>query len=268
MHTKTIMNLARISGLLLLAACASSPADSGVDAGILQGQVNDLSRQLQALQNAPAAQQPELMADYWQMLKKQLEYARNLPGVEIRNCTDWTLLDPMVMGAQPAHAIVPCPVVHDSGPVLGWELPAGLQPHLFTLMMQQELGTLDAQVQAIAAETDAAKRSDLYRRLYETRYQDIQTVLGRGWMWTPIDPSAYPDSGSLGAGLLRDYCSQCHLAPLPTLHTQAEWLGITHKMHDIIQTQSRTEIQGVRLPSRDEYDLIINYLQFHAHNAP
>ncbi|HEV2110215.1 MAG TPA: hypothetical protein VGT99_02585 [Gammaproteobacteria bacterium] len=269
MHARKTLVLGLITALGIgFAACASSPpATSQVEVKNLQGQLGDLSRQLGMLQRAPPADQQAIMGGYWDMLKKQLQYARNLPGVESHSCKDWMLVDPMIAGSEPARAIRPCPTIHDSGPVLGWELPPNLTPHLFGLMMQQQLGTISAQVDAITAEADPAKRTDLYRRLYETRYQDIQTVLGRDWMWTPQDASTLPDAKSLGAELLVSYCSQCHNAPSPGLHTQAEWMGITRKMHDIIDAQSHAQVGGIRMPSPDEFNLIVSYLEFHAHGA-
>jgi len=269
MSVKTAVILGTVLALAAAAyACASAPPeDSRGEVKALQVQVTDLSRQLSALQHARPADQQAAMDTYWDMLKKQLQYVRDLPGVSAHGCKDWMLTDPMIAGAAPAKAIKPCPVVHDSGPVLGWELPANLSPRLFSLMMQQQLDRISAQVDDIAAEQDTVKRNDLYRRLYETRYQDIQTVLGREWMWTPQDPSAFPEAGSLGAELLRSYCSQCHDAPRPGLHTQAEWTGITHKMHDIIGGQSHAQIMDIRMPSQDEFNLIVNYLEFHAANG-
>ena len=270
MHARNALSLGLIAALGIgFAACASSPpANSQMEVQNLQGQVGDLSRQLGMLQRAPAADQQAVMDGYWAMLKKQLQYARDLPGVEPHTCKDWMLVDPMIAGSEPARAIKACPTIHDSGPVLGWELPANLSPHLFGLMMQQQLGPITAQVDAIAAESDPIKRAGLYRRLYETRYQDIQTVLGREWMWTPRDAAALPDANGLGAELLVSYCSQCHNVPLPGLHTQAEWMSITHKMHDIIDAQSHQQVMEIRMPSQDEFNMMVNYLEFHAHPAP
>lgn len=250
-------------------ACASAPPEeSQGTVKTLQVQVTDLSRQLAVLQHAQPEDQRAAMDAYWDMLKKQLQYARDLPGISAHGCKDWMLVDPVIAGAARTKAINPCPTVHDSGPVLGWNLPANLSPHLFTLMMQQQLGSISSQVDGIAAEGDAVKRADLYRRLYETRYQDIQTVLGREWMWAPLDPSTFPDAGSLGAELLQSYCSQCHNAPRPGLHTQAEWTGIIRKMDAIIGVQSRAQVMGIRMPSQDEFNLIVNYLEFHAADRP
>lgn len=269
MNVKTAVTLGVVVALAATAyACASSPPETSQGtAKALQTQVMDLSRQLSVLQHAQPADQRAAMDTYWDMLKKQLQYARDLPGVSAHGCKDWMLVDPVIAGAAQTKAIKPCPAMHDSGPVLGWGLPGNLTPHLFALMMQQQLGPIGAQVDAIAVEDDPVKRSDLYRRLYETRYQDIQTVLGREWMWAPRDASTLPDAHSLGAELLLSYCSQCHNAPSPGLHTQAEWMGITHKMHDIIDAQSHAQVMGIRMPSQDEFNLIVNYLEFHANDG-
>lgn len=270
MKTRNIVSLGIAAALAAgVYACASAPAGTGgTEVQALQTQVTDLTRQLSALQHAAPADQQAAMDQYWSLYKKQLQYARDLPGIEPHGCKDWTLVDPMIIGNPPARALKSCPTLHDSGPVMGWELPGNLTPQLFGLMMQQQLGPISAQVEGIAAEGDPIKRVDLYRRLYETRYQDIQTVLGRDWMWTPRDSAALPDTGSLGAELLVSYCSQCHNAPPPGLHTQGEWLAITHKMRDIIDAESHQQVMEIRMPSQDELNLIVNYLQFHAHAAP
>lgn len=270
MRTRNILGLGIAVALAVgVYACASAPAGTDQqEVKALQGQVAGLSRQLATLQHAQPADQRAAMDAYWDLLKKQLQYARDLPGVEPHGCKDWTLVDPMIAGSAPARAIRSCPTLHDSGPVLGWELPGSLTPQLFGLMMQQQLGPISAQVDGIAAEADPTKRVELYRRLYETRYRDIQTVLGRDWMWTPRDPASLPDAGSLGAETLVSYCSQCHNTPPPGLHTQAEWMAITHKMHDIIDAESHQQVMEIRMPSQDEFNLIVNYLGFHAHPAP
>lgn len=253
-----------------LAACSSAPPPVAEPARMhaLQAQVNDLSRELDRLHDAAPADQEQIMHDYWSMLQRQLQYVRRMPGIVAHGCTDWTLMDPAVMGRAAAGDPEACPTVHDSGPAAGWEFPAEMTPRLFEIMMQHQLTMLRAQVADILAQPDAAKRLDLIRLHYETRYQDIQMALGRSWMWTPYDAATLPDNQSLGAELLMKYCSQCHVAPHPGLYTRAEWQRITRTMHDVIQSQSRTELMGVRMPAPDEFDLIVSYLESHPHEAP
>ena len=262
-----------IGGLAFLAEASASQQVGSEQQGpvqALQTQVDDLSRELFLLHSAAnAAARKQAMQDYWAMLQRQLRYVRHIPGVESHDCRDWTLLDPGVAGRAAAGASAPCPLMsHDMGPAAGWEIPADMTPQLFELMMQQQLETLRAQTGRIAAETDQAKRLDLIRALYETRYQDIQTVRGRDWMWAPHDAAALPDGQSMGAELLGHYCSQCHTAPRPALHTRAEWHGITHHMRDIIQAETGKQVSGIEMPTVEQLDLISAYLEMHAHAAP
>ncbi len=265
--SKSILAAAIALGLF---ACAATGGQTGLNprSDALQAQLDDLTRELGRLQSAQAADQPQLMQDYWVMLQRQLTYVRLMPGVERHDCKDWMLIEPRISGGVPARAVVSCPVMHDAGPANGWDLPAGMTPRLFGLTMAQQLDKLRARESAIQAESDADKRVDRLRDYYDMRYHDIQTVLGRGWMWTPRSALALPDPQSLGAELLGKYCSQCHSAPSPGLHTPGEWTLITHKMHDIIDAQSHQQVMEIRMPSQDEFNLIVNYLEFHAHPAP
>jgi cytochrome c5/outer membrane murein-binding lipoprotein Lpp len=263
-----------IGAVSLLVACSTQnvmpPAQDAARAQTLQAFVDDLSQDLAKLSHAPdpAAQKQEMQA-YWDMLQKQLQYIRDLPGVQHRDCRDWMALDPTVGGRPPLVSGMDCGLMsHDMGPAQTWSLPADLTPELFGIMMQRHLETLRAQVAAVVAEPDRARRLDLVRQHYETRYQDMQTIRGRSWMWAAR--STAPDNGpqDLGASLLADYCSQCHAAPAPGLHTQAEWHGITRTMHDIIQTHAGVPPGGVRMPSPAEFNLIVDYLEAHARPAP
>jgi len=249
-----------------LTACSDVPRYStSAQQQVMQAQVDDLDRQLTLLQGASGADQQAAMHDYWDMLQKQLGYMRNLPGVVPRGCNDWTLTDPHTTGHAAFWNSRPCPALHDEGPAAGWGFPDKLPPHLFVLTMQQQLDVLRAQVTEIGVETDATSRLDLLRQNYETRYRDMQTVLGRGWMWTPQDPAKLPQAGSMGAQTLSHYCSQCHAAPPPALRTRAEWVGILSRMHAILEKQSQVDVAGgVRMPSPDEFELISSYLESNA----
>lgn len=250
-----------------LFACSSEPAVSPeARAKALQVQVDDLNRQLAVVHSSTGAAQLSAMHDYWDMLQRQLRYVRNLPGVETRDCRDWALTDPRASGRVPTFGGQPCPALHESGPASGWPFPDQLNPELFQLTMRQHLDILEAQVAAIGAEADRNNRTDLIRQHYETRYRDIQTILGRSWMWTPLDPAKLPDAGSMGAQLFSRYCSQCHAPPPPALRTRAEWSSITRRMHGIIQGESAQTVGGVKMPTADEFELIASYLQ--AHGAP
>src|SRR5579863_7784378 len=137
-----------------LAACSSSPppATEPARAQALQAQVDDLSRELDRLHNAAPTDQEQIMHDYWSMLQRQLQYVRRMPGIVAHGCTDWTLMDPAVMGRAAAGALESCPTVHDSGPAAGWEFPAEMTPRLFEIMMQHQLVMFRAQVADILAQ--------------------------------------------------------------------------------------------------------------------
>jgi hypothetical protein len=250
--------------LTVLAACSSAPAaNPPATAQALGAQVMDLDRQLKALRDASPADQPAEMQSYWTMLQKQLRYVHDLPGAESRGCNDWTVSDMRVSNQTHLWVGRTCPSLHDEGPAGGWPLPPSMTPKFFELVMSQQLGTLHAQVDAIASETSAPARRDLMRQHYETRYRDIQTVLGREWMWYTRDPATLPDAGSMGATLFYQYCSQCHAAPPPSLNTAAEWNYVTSRMYGIIQGQAQTEVGGVKVPTIAEFRLIASYLEAH-----
>lgn len=253
-----------LAALSLLASCSSEPPQTPQQrASVLEAQVDDLDRQLLAIHESSGDEQQVLMHQYWDMLQKQLSYVRNLPGVQARGCGDWTLQDPRFTEKGATWAGTPCPALHEAGPASGLPFPDQLSPRLFQLMMRQHLDVLRAQVKAIAAEPDATPRLDLLRQHYETRYRDLQTVLGRDWMWAPTQESALPDTSSMGAVLFDQYCGQCHSPPPPSLNTPAQWGYITQRMSSIIERQAHSGEMGVNLPSADEFQLIAQYLMTH-----
>lgn len=268
------MSIAQLAKLSLAAAFAAGLAlalpvrggTPGDPVQALQAQVDDLTRQLVVLHNAPGpAAQKQAMQQYWDMLQRQLQYVRHIPGVDSQGCKDWTMLDPAVIGRVTTGN--PCPLMsHDQGPAAAWKVPDTVTPRLFELTMQQQLQLLRVQVQAIVAERDAHQRLTLIRQHYETRFQDIQTVRGREWMWT-ASASNLPDSHSMGAELLVRYCSQCHQAPSPSLFTAAEWRLTVRYMQGMIQYQSAAP-SGVLVPDSAQLDLIGAYLQANAHTGP
>ena len=265
MSMKTVVSLA--AALLSTCLCAPAWAESPNDpVQALQAQVDDLNRQLEVLHHAadPAAQK-RAMQDYWAMLQKQLQYVRHLPGVESRGCNDWVMLDPKVVGRVSTGE--PCALMeHDQGPAAAWTIPDTLTPTLFGLMMQQQLQLLRVQVTAIAEEKDPDQRLSLIREHYETRFQDIQTVRRREWMWAANGAAALPDGGSMGAQLLVQYCAQCHAVPPPTEFTAAEWRLTVRYMQDMIQ-YGAASTANVRIPDGPQLDLIASYLESHAEGA-
>ena len=86
-------------------------------------------------------------------------------------------------------------------------------------------------------------------------------MMGPGMMGRPL-PSAkpLPDSNSQGAKLVATYCTQCHAAPQPDLHTAAEWSSVTQQMHAIMSTG----LQGIKTPTEQEMNTILSYMQKNA----
>lgn len=253
-----------LAPLLLVVGCSSAPQSTPEErVTALKAQVDDLDRQLLVIHETTGAEQQAVMRQYWDMLQRQLRYVRNLPGVEARGCEDWTMQDPLVIGGFAGSR--PCPSLHDDGPAGGLPFPDQLSPMLFQLMMHQELNVLTAQVDAIAAEPTQKVRLDLIRQHYETRYRDLQTVLGRDWMWTLRKQSELPDPDSMGATLFTQYCGQCHNPPPPKLNTPAQWGYVTERMSHIIEQQAHSGEAGVNLPSADEFQLIAQYLMTHGY---
>ncbi len=78
-----------------------------------------------------------------------------------------------------------------------------------------------------------------------------------------IDPKLLPDSGSRGAKLLDQYCTQCHDLPGPGMHTAAEWPAVVNRMNRREQMMSGG-MMDVRAPSAGELASLVTYLQEHA----
>jgi hypothetical protein len=264
-HMTSLAAAAALMALPLVTSCSSVPQQTQDQRmTTLRAQVDDLDRQLLVIHETSGTEQQTLMRQYWDMLQKQIIYVRNLPGVEPRGCNDWTMQDRAITGQNGGlSGSRPCPALHDDGPSSGLPFPDQLSPTLFQLMMRQHLDVLAEQVNAIDAEQNATVRLDLLRQHYETRYRDLQTVLGRDWMWASEKESDLPDASSMGAELFAQYCSQCHAAPPPRLNTPAEWGYITDRMSHIIEHQAHSGELGVNLPSADEFQLIAQYLMMH-----
>ena len=103
-------------------------------------------------------------------------------------------------------------------------------------------------------------------------YRDMESMRGMGWMWNkpmmgpsmmggvPTQAKPLPDAGSAGAKLVSSYCTQCHAAPPPTLHTSPEWPGVVGKM----DLHMIDDLTGVRTPSKEEMQTILAYMQKNA----
>lgn len=68
---------------------------------------------------------------------------------------------------------------------------------------------------------------------------------------------AIPDQDSPGARILLANCTQCHGAPMPSVHTAREWVAVVGRMQNWRTTKGMGPI-----PDKDEAELI-SYLQAH-----
>ena len=71
-------------------------------------------------------------------------------------------------------------------------------------------------------------------------------------------PRSYPDSDSPQAQLYVEKCSQCHAAPLPSVHSANMWPSVLDRM------QLRMKTKHVPPLTRQEMSIILGYLQLHA----
>ena len=84
-----------------------------------------------------------------------------------------------------------------------------------------------------------------------------------------IDQSLLPDADSNGAQLVKQYCTQCHDLPSPSLHSAEEWPSVVERMHKtmrMVQNQGRMGMMKsrVEIPSKKELHILLSYLQKYA----
>ena len=161
-----------------------------------------------------------------------------------------------------------CPMMgHGMGSGGMWGMPSHMTPSQYQSQMQGYMQQMQQQMAAISREADPARRDALLREHYQSMYRDMQSMRGMGWMWTPNAAASLPDRESQGARLVATICSQCHSPPSPSLHTQAEWAGVTARMRQHMQDQSSAAGGGVRVPTAAELGELTQYLAGHASDA-
>jgi len=246
--------------LLPVMSGAAATADQGQDAAKvqeLQKQIDALTRELAKVQSATDREaQQQAMLSHWSMMQNYLQSMRQWPGMNPTSGSDWVMMSPEMMGGGMMGWY------HGAGRGDGWalpnETPAQYRKHMQALQRQMR-----DQTAAIAAEADPTKRDALIRQHYYTLYRKLQTMRGLGWMWDRGAASALPDASSPGAKLTATYCSQCHAAPPPAVHTANEWADVTGRMQQHIGDKS-TSNGGVMVPGSSEMASIIDYLDTHA----
>ena len=106
-------------------------------------------------------------------------------------------------------------------------------------------------------------------------------------IWVGLPPPGFtrdslPEPRSHGTALLQTYCVQCHWVPSPEMHSAQEWPLLVRRMmlrattlHERMGGPLTAQILGgnerllegmtvTRLPSKEETDTLVAYLQAHA----
>lgn len=247
----------------------TAPSDSQVRE--LEQQLKSLQQQLDEIKAAPnAGVRQRLMQQNWQGMQNYMGQMHDRWGMGYPWMTGrpWAMCGPGMMGSGRTW----------------WPVPQGLTPDQYSQQMRDHMQRMQDQMNRIAQTTDPQERQRLMQEQWQGMYQDMQTMRGMGWMWggggmmgpgmmhggmmpggmMPGGPAPsakpLPDADSAGAKLVSTYCTQCHAAPQPTLHSAKEWTSVTQRMH--IRMDSGW--QGINAPTEQEMKTLVGYLQRHA----
>ena len=260
-----VLVAALISGLIPVAApaCAQGTPDTSVRE--LRQRLQTLQQQITELNaTTDTALRQRLMHQNWQGLQDYMRWMRDRWGVGY----PWMMGDRM-MGDRMM-----------GGPMMGgtrgaaWPLPQGMGPAQYQQQLRDHMQWMQEHMNVIGQTVDSQQRQRMLREYWQTMYQRMQTMRGMGWMWAgPMGPGMMwrpmpgagtakplPEPGSRGATLVGTYCTQCHAAPSPTLHTSAEWAGVTRRMLQHMQSG----LTGIKTPSEEAMRVILDYMQRHA----
>ena len=253
--------------LAVPAALAQVPGDT--DVRDMRQRLQTLQQQLDSIDSArDAATRQRLMQQSWQGMQDYLGWMRERWGVGYPWMRDYRGMGGPMMGGG-----MGCPMM-GGGSALAWQLPQGMSPTRYSQQMRDYLQSMQQQMSRIAQGGDSQARRRLLEELWQTMYQDMQTMRGMGWMWAgPMMPgmmwrpmpgagaaAPLPEASSRGATLVATYCTQCHAAPSPTLHTSAEWESVLTRM----QVHMSSGLPGIKTPSEEEMRTLLAYMQRHA----
>jgi len=225
----------------------------------LQQKLDSLQKQLDQLSATqdPAARR-RMMEQNWQGMQDYMG----------RMHEQWGMGYPWMMGP----GMGGCPAMGGSE---SWSLPEGVTPEQYRQQMLDQMQRMHEQMNTIGQTTDPQERQRLMAEHWRGMYQNMQTMRGMGWMWsgpmmgrgmmsgaTPAPSSKpLPDPDSAGAKSVATYCTQCHAAPQPTLHTAQEWASVMQRMHARMDNGWG---EGIKTPTKQEMDTIVAYMQKHA----
>lgn len=234
----------------------------------LPQEVDSLAQELRRLQASPdPATRQQLMERHWSMMQEHMRSVRMISDMSMHGCSDWMMMgpgmkSPGMMG--PAGSGGCHWMEHGMMDQGGWGMPSSMSPERYGKLMQGTMQQMRQQMTGIAAEKNPTKRQQLVRGHYEFMYRSMQTMRGMGWMWAPNSTASLPEAVSAGATLVSKYCTQCHAAPSPTLHTSEEWSQVTSRMREHMQAQTGTAMPYLKTPDAAELDRITEYLGKHA----
>ncbi len=243
----------------------------------LQGQIRAMQQQLDKLSaTQAAASQHSQMRQHWQSMQDYMRHMQGMPWMRMGPPTSGPppmgpgMMGPGMMGrgmmgprAQ-GDWMMGCPMTGMPG--AAWQLPPGMTAEQYRSQMFQNMQRMHDQMAKIQSTTDPAERQRLLQEHWQDMYRNMQSMRGMGWMWG--GPMAngqaakpLPEPASAGAKLVSTYCTQCHAAPTPELHTAAEWSAVTARMSTNISNFNASGWRGVSVPSEADMKTILGYLQ-------
>jgi hypothetical protein len=270
-----------VGGLWLLALVTGVPAHAqrpqtepwptGSDVRVLRERLDVLGAQIERLASASDTDADHQgMQQNWRALQDYMGWMHARWGTG----PPWMLgPDEMVQGP----SWLSCPALGGSG--AAWPPPEGMTPRQYGQQMREHLSEWREQLDQLAQAQDPARRQRLAQEHWQELYRDMQTARGLGWMWggpmksrDALGPglagasgsngkTSLPDPDSPGARLVGDYCTQCHVAPAPTLHTKDEWANVVGRMHVNLERRASARI---RAPDDAQWEAIFAYMQQHA----
>jgi outer membrane murein-binding lipoprotein Lpp len=273
MRTLLLTALA-VGNFLLAGPSLAAPTDQQTTE--LKAQADTLSKQLDQLPSASSTQAEQLATQHWLQMQN---YMRSFPAMGCPGCgrmmsmkgggmTHGSGMHGGMMGGRGMNgdmmggAMMDCPMMGGQGS--SWSLPQGMTPNAYHSQMHTQMQGMREQLAKAQATHDPAERERLLQEAWGSMYRNMQTMRGMGWMWTPPlqAQQALPESSSESAQLVGKYCSQCHAAPSPSLHTAQQWSDVATRMRGHMQDASGAG-QGIMIPSQREFDAIVAYLGKH-----
>ncbi|HXZ86268.1 MAG TPA: hypothetical protein VEI82_12340 [Myxococcota bacterium] len=277
MATQAIL-CASLLALLLGQSPPLQTAPSDDEVRELQARLDTLQQEIDQLAAASSAEQRQsLMQQSWRSMQEYMGWMHSRWGAG----APWMMGGGMMQGQGPG--VSSCPML--GGSSAPWPPPEGVSPEQYAKEMREHMKRMREQMSQIAQAKDLKERQRLLQEHWQSMYGDMETMRGLGWMWgnEKMGPGmmgpammgggpgmmgpgmmtraeALPDAGSPGAKLVSQYCTRCHAAPPPKLHTSQEWERVLDRM-DLHMTDAGA---GVRLPDAKQLQTMLGYMQRHA----